>query len=68
MPQPLKRSSDSRKSLRVTAAKDGKKLYDVMLDDYEKGFSMENLDRFFSVLKKELVPFLKKVMEEGKTD
>ncbi len=27
---------------------------------------MENLDRFFSVLKKELVPFLKKVMEEGK--
>ena len=47
-------------------AKDGKKLYDVMLDDYEKGFSMENLDRFFSVLKKELVPFLKKVMEEGK--
>jgi carboxypeptidase Taq len=37
-----------------------------MLDDYEKGFSMENLDRFFGVLKKELVPFLKKVMEEGK--
>ena len=27
---------------------------------------MENLDRFFGVLKKELVPFLKKVMEEGK--
>ncbi|MCC2878906.1 carboxypeptidase M32 [Lachnoclostridium pacaense] len=47
-------------------AKDGKKLYDVMLDDYEKGFSMENLDEFFGVLKKELVPFLKKVMEEGK--
>ena len=40
-------------------AKDGKKLYDVMLDDYEKGFSMENLDRFFGLLKKELVPFLK---------
>ena len=37
-----------------------------MLDDYENGFSMENLDRFFSILKKELVPFLKKVMEEGK--
>ena len=27
---------------------------------------MENLDRFFGVLKKELVPFLKKLMEEGK--
>lgn len=27
---------------------------------------MENLDRFFGLLKKELVPFLKKVMEDGK--
>ena len=47
-------------------AKDGKKTYDIMLDDYEKGFSMETLDEFFGLLKKELVPFLKKVMEEGK--
>lgn len=47
-------------------AKDGKKTYDIMLDDYEKGFSMENLDEFFGLLKKELVPFLKKVMEEVK--
>lgn len=47
-------------------AKDGKKTYDIMLDDYEKGFSMDNLDEFFGLLKKELVPFLKKVMEEGK--
>ena len=47
-------------------AKDRKKTYDIMLDDYEKGFSMENLDEFFGLLKKELVPFLKKVMEEGK--
>ena len=47
-------------------AKDGKKTYDIMLDDYEKGFSMENLDEFFGLLKKELVPFLKKVMGEGK--
>ena len=47
-------------------AKDGKKTYDIMLDDYEKGFSMENLDEFFGLLKKELVPFLNKVMEEGK--
>ena len=47
-------------------AKDGKKTYDIMLDDYEKGFSMEKLDEFFGLLKKELVPFLKKVMEEGK--
>ena len=42
------------------------KLYDVMLDDYEKGFSMENLDEFFSLMKKELVPFLKQVVDDGK--
>lgn len=41
-------------------AKEGKKLYDVMLDDYEKGFSMENLDRFFSVLKKSWCRFLRR--------
>lgn len=43
-----------------------KKLYDVMLDDFEKGFSMKELDAFFGLLKEELVPFLKKVMTEGK--
>lgn len=44
-------------------AKDGQKLYDVMLDDYEKGFPMKKLDEFFGLLKKELVPFLKKVTQ-----
>lgn len=44
-------------------AKDGQRLYDVMLDNYEKGFSIEKLDEFFGLLKKELVPFLKKVTE-----
>lgn len=44
-------------------AKDGQKLYDVMLDTYEKGFSMEKLDEFFGELKRELVPFLKQVMD-----
>lgn len=47
-------------------AGEGKKLYDVMLDDFEPGFSMENLDEFFNVLKAELVPFLKKVVKESK--
>lgn len=44
-------------------AKDGQKLYDVMLDDYEKGFSMKKLDEFFGLLKEELVPFLKEVTQ-----
>ena len=62
----LKKVIEFQKKFAGYRAKDGRKLYDVMLDDYENGFSMENLDRFFSILKKELVPFLKKVMEEGK--
>lgn len=46
-------------------AKDGQRLYDVMLDHYEKGFHMEELDRFFGELKKELVPLLHQVMESN---
>lgn len=44
-------------------AKAGQKLYDVMLDSYEKGFGMKELDEFFGLLKKELVPLLHQVME-----
>lgn len=44
-------------------AKDGQRLYDVMLDTYEKGFNMEKLDEFFGMLKEELVPFLQQVMD-----
>lgn len=46
-------------------AREGQRLYDVMLDHYEKGFSMEKLDEFFGLLKRELVPFLHRVMESG---
>lgn len=44
-------------------AKEGQKLYDVMLDNYEKDFNMEKLDEFFRILKEELVPFLHKIMD-----
>lgn len=47
-------------------AKEGEALYDVMLEDYEKGFTMENLDQFFGIIKAELVPFLRKIREEGR--
>lgn len=46
-------------------AKDGQKLYDVLLDEYEEGFSVELLDEFFSRLKEEIVPLLKKVVEKN---
>ena len=36
-----------------------------MLDTYEKGFDMETLDRFFAVLKEQLVPFLKRLTDSG---
>ena len=44
-------------------AKKGQRLYDVMLDHYEKGFSIKKLDEFFQLLKKELVPCLHQIME-----
>ena len=62
----LKKVIDYQKKFAGYRKKNGKKLYEVMLDDYEKGFSMENLDEFFSLMKKELVPFLKQVVDDGK--
>ena len=35
--------------------------YDILLDDFEPGFTTKEYDAFFDVLKKELVPFVKKV-------
>lgn len=45
--------------------KDEKNLYDVILQDYEKGMTSEKLDEFFSLLKGEIVPLLKKIKEVG---
>lgn len=48
--------------------KDEKTLYDVILNDYEKGMTCEKLDIFFNELKKEIVPLLQKIMEKGKVE
>lgn len=40
-------------------------LYDVVLTQYEKGFTTEKLDEFFGLLKSEIVPMLKKIQESG---
>ncbi len=42
------------------AAKEGQKKYDALLENYEKGFGMEQLDQFFGKLKEEIVPLLAK--------
>lgn len=45
-------------------AKDGQRLYDVLLEDYEEGFTMKELDRFFDRMRKEIVPLLKEVRKK----
>lgn len=63
----LKKVIDFQKKFASYRAKEGQKLYDVMLDTYEKGFTMEKLDGFFEKLKQELVPFLQQI-RESKTE
>lgn len=36
--------------------------YDVLLDEFERGYKTKNYDRFFEELKRELVPFVHKIM------
>lgn len=48
-------------------AKEGQRLYDVMLDSYEKGFDMAALDVFFAELKQALVPLLKQAAKASET-
>lgn len=40
--------------------------YDVLLDEYEEGLTMKDVDRLFDVLKKELVPFVRTVVAAEK--
>lgn len=40
------------------------KPYNVFLDDYEKGMTIEKLDNFFLNLKSEIVPLLQKIKEK----
>lgn len=45
--------------------KDGRqKLYDVLLNDFEPGFTMETLDVFFEKIKTELVPFIQEIAKK----
>ncbi len=59
----MKKIIEYTKKFASYRAKDGQKLYDLLLDDYEKGFDMKTLDQFFGILKEQLVPFLKKLTE-----
>lgn len=61
----LRKIVDYSKKFASYRAKKGQKLYDVLLDEYEKGFDMETLDQFFGELKEHLVPLLKEVTEKS---
>lgn len=63
----LEKVVDYQKKFASYRKKEGQKLYDVMLNTYEKDFNMEMLDRFFDKLKEELVPLLKEIMDRGKS-
>lgn len=56
-----------QKKFAAYRAKPGQKLYDVMLDTYEKGFNMELLDTFFVQIKEKIVPLLKKAALRSET-
>lgn len=62
----LKKLVDYQKKFAGYRAEKGQKLYDVMLDHFEKGFSMKELDQFFAKMKAEIVPFLKEIQQNGR--
>ena len=55
----LKEIVDYQKRFASYQAKEGQKLYDVMLNNYEKDFGMKELDEFFRIVKEGIVPLLK---------
>ena len=63
----LKEIISYQKKFAAYRAKPGQKLYDVMLDTYEKGFNMEMLDPFFELMKGKIVPLLKESAERSNT-
>ncbi len=48
----LKEIIDYQKKFASYRQKDGQKLYDVMLDSFEPGFTMEKLDEIFQHVKR----------------
>ncbi len=57
----LEKIVEYKKKFAGYSKKEGESLYNVLLDGYEESFHVEELDRFFSKLKEEIIPLLKKV-------
>lgn len=61
----LKQIVDIQKQIIKYLETDELKGYDVLLDQYEEGMTMKKYDAFFSLLKTELTPLIKKISEVG---
>lgn len=46
----------------------GKDVYDVLIDQYEEGMDTKTIDRLFETLKKELIPFVQKIIAAKQPD
>lgn len=57
----LEKMIDYTKRFATYRAKKGENLYDILLEEYEPGFTTKILDPFFARLRKELVPVIQKV-------
>lgn len=62
----LKEIIDYKKKFAHYRRKGKEKLYDVLLREYEPGFTMEKLDLFFQEIKDAVIPLVKKAVEEKK--
>lgn len=63
----LKKIVEFSKKFAGYSQKEGRSLYDTMLNEYEETFVKEALDPFFAALKENIVPLLKKVIEKNDT-
>ncbi len=61
----LEQVVDMTRKRNACCRKEGQRLYDVSLYEYEEGFGIQELDVFFAELKKTIVPLLKRIQESG---
>lgn len=64
----LKEVIDYLKKFAKYRAKEGQALYDVLLNDYEEGFGMKELDVFFEKMKTAILPLMKEIGEKPKVN
>jgi carboxypeptidase Taq len=60
----LQKIIEFKKKYLIWQKTEAMKGYDILLDENENGFSIEDYDRFFSTLKERLVPFAKSVAKK----